>query len=132
MEGSLLDKKGHIMDPCDDYLGFAMGCPTNETSGFDVALGRAGLPDIVPLATLLRAAGVTSLDLNAGLNGRDAEETLREAGIVLNLEISYTNFFFSGKGAFALGNGAIDNSKVKYSYSVSTVTNTEYKFITGN
>ena len=99
MEGSLLDKKGHIMDPCDDYLGFAMGCPTNETSGFDVALGRAGLPDIVPLATLLRAAGVTSLDLNAGLNGRDAEETLREAGIVLNLEISYTNFFFSlGRG----------------------------------
>lgn len=131
MEGSLLDQSGKVMNPCDDYAGMPKGCPTNATAGFDVALGKAGLPDIVSLKTLLRAAGITSMDQLAGLQGRDAGESLREAGLVLNLEIYYTNYFFSGKGAFQLGNGAIDNSRVVYQYRVTTVANTEYKFITG-
>ena len=37
-------------------------CPTKAKEGFDVRFGSTHKKDLIPLATLLRAAGLTSLD----------------------------------------------------------------------
>jgi len=42
------------MNPCDDY-------PTGQCPSI-ISLGQSGKVDIVPLRTLLRAAGIQSLD----------------------------------------------------------------------
>jgi hypothetical protein len=74
------------VDACDAYKGFAGGCDRRM-----INVGVAGFEDIVSVRTLLAAAGISSLDDPAGLPG-DSTTTYREAGLVLNLEISYTNF----------------------------------------
>jgi hypothetical protein len=130
MEGKLLSATGARVNPCDDYAGLPGGCPTMAANGFDVALGSPGKPDIVPLRTLLRAAGISSLDTLAGLKGADAGESHREAGLVLNVDISYTNYYLDASST-RLGTGSMNTSVVKYTYQVSTVRNTEYKLITG-
>ena len=134
MAGQLEDFQGNQIDPCDEYAGFPSGCPTAATAGFDIAVGRQGLPDIVSVGALLRAAGIGSLDSVAGLAGADAGESRREAGLVLNLDIQYTNFYqgVAARGrSGAVGTGSVDNSYVTYTYAVSTVPRTEYKFVTG-
>ena len=133
MAGRLLGPdRSTALDPCDDYAGFPLGCPTAATTGFDVAIGRPGLTDIVPIATLLRAAGIGSLDEPAGLSAPDAGESRREAGLVLTLDIAYSNYFAGGAlGGGAVGTGSLDGSVVEYTYRVSTVAATEYKLVTG-
>ena len=113
MRGRMLAADGKTpVNPCDEYAGFPSGCPTAATAGFDIAVGSPGLPDIVAIGTLLRAAGIGGLDSLAGLSGADAAESHREAGLVLNLDISYTNFYLEASGA--LGTGSLDASQVLY------------------
>ena len=111
------------VDACDAYRGFPGGCDRGV-----INVGVAGYEDIVSMRTLLQAAGIGSLDDPAGLPG-DATTTYREAGLVLNLEISYTNYYLTGRGV-EVGTGRFDKDYLKYVYRVSTVPNTEYKFIT--
>jgi hypothetical protein len=114
MAGRLLGADGRTpLDPCAEYAGFPSGCPTQATAGFDIALGRPGFSDIVAIGTLLRAAGIESLDSPAGLSGADASESYREAGLVLNLDISYTNFFLDASGR-STGTGSMDTGQVFY------------------
>jgi hypothetical protein len=70
------------VDACDAYKGFSAGCNRKM-----INVGVAGYEDIVSVRTLLQAAGINSLDDPAGLPG-DSTTTYREAGLVLNLEIS--------------------------------------------
>ena len=117
MRGRMLGADGRSpVNPCDEYAGFPSGCPTAASAGFDIAVGRPGLPDIVAIGTLLRAAGIGGLDSLAGLAGADAAESHREAGLVLNLDISYTNFYLEASGA--LGTGSLDSSEVQYTVRV--------------
>jgi hypothetical protein len=113
MRGRMLAADGKTpVNVCDEYAGFPSGCPTAASAGFDIAVGSPGLPDIVAIGTLLRAAGIDGLDSLAGLSGVDAAESHREAGLVLNLDISYTNFYLEASGA--LGTGSLDTSQVFY------------------
>ena len=119
------------------------------------------------MRTLLQAAGIASLDDLAGLPPPDDQQTYREAGLVLNLDISCacppppsphpingagapppppsptahptlppspaadTNFYLTGRGV-EVGTGSFDRGRVMYTYRVSTVPQTEYKFITSS
>lgn len=126
MIGRLLDTKSKPFNPCSAYSMYP-DCPEY------VAVGVSGLPDIVSIRTLLEAAGVSSLDALSGSDDADIQTTsMREAGVVLVLDIAYSNFYLGGSSSssVALGSGSLDNSHVVYTYKISTVPKTEYKFIT--
>ena len=46
------------IDPCDDYTDHGYMCPHDAAHNFDVSFGQRGHRDIIPIRTLLRAAGV--------------------------------------------------------------------------
>ena len=71
-------------------------CPTEDNAGFTVAFGVKGLRDIIPLRTLLRAAGVDSTGDLYGLDRPSYAtpvESLRYAGLVMVVKIHYENTF---------------------------------------
>merc|ERR1711871_889564 len=87
MAGVLLDQKGNKMDPCEDYM--PSQCPTKRSAGFAVSFGAKGVRDIIPLATILRAAGA-----NLEATAKDLEgdvESARHAGVVIACSIKYSN-----------------------------------------
>ena len=100
-------------DPCAAYAPYAAGCPPF------VAVGVAGARDIVPIKALLNAAGIASLDQVAGTDPALANETLRYSGLVLLVNIDYSNRF--------VDTGSWNTSEVRYTYRVSTVRNSEFK-----
>jgi hypothetical protein len=125
MAGFLLDRNSDPIDACAAYSMYP-SCPSF------IAIGQQGDPDIISIRTLLDAAGIPSLDTLSGSDDADVQTTSRrEAGVVIVLDISYSNFYLGAQSSsLKLGSGTLDNSKVIYTYKVSTVPNTEYKFIT--
>lgn len=75
------------MDPCKPYNKVHRICPPF------VNLGASGQRDIIPIATLLEAAGVNSLDEVAGTTEDLATETKRFAGVILLVRIDYDNYY---------------------------------------
>jgi hypothetical protein len=66
MPGRLVNLQGYAVDVCAPYAAAGVPCAAG--------LGRVGLPDALPLASLLEAAGVASLDApgdRSRLVGRD-------------------------------------------------------------
>jgi hypothetical protein len=112
MQGVMLDQNGNAVNPCADYAAFPNGCPSY------VGIGQANgtIPDIFPLKTLLRAAGVSSLDDQAG----SLAETHRQAGIVLVVSISYSNFYAD--------TGSFREAVYSYTYSVLSISDAEFKY----
>ena len=100
-------------DPCAPYVAYRAGCPSF------VAVGVSGLRDIVPLKSLLNAAGISSLDQVAGTDPTLSNETLRYSGLVLLVEIFYSNQF--------VDTGSYNTSDIRYTYRVATVRNSEFK-----
>jgi hypothetical protein len=89
----ILDVNGKKLDPCDDYEAQHSLCPV------DVKLG-AGRRDVIPLRTLLRAAGINDLDTfgdspctatNGTVASESCIESARFAGIKLLVDIQYNN-----------------------------------------
>ena len=82
-----------------------------------------------PLQTLLDAAGIGSLDSAGGDIGGRANQTLRYAGIVVLLQLTYSNYYLPplGGGLSSQGTGSFNGSQVRYSYSVTVVPNAEFK-----
>ena len=105
------------VDACSPYRGFTAGCPPF------IAVGVSGKPDIVSVATLLEAAGVETLD--APSRAPDSSSSRREGGLVLIIEIVYSNFFYGSDST-----GSWDSNNVAYTYSVSAVPATEFKVVT--
>jgi hypothetical protein len=72
LAGKLLDRNDKPVDPCTPYANSrrfppsGVPCPTSY-----VAVGVSGKRDIVPIAALLQAAGVTSLDMAFSTNPSD-------------------------------------------------------------
>ena len=88
MAGKLLDRSGNPVDPCNAYIRRGLACPSF------VAIGVANAKDIVPLAALLEAAGILSLDAMGDASGPGvAGQTLRYSGIILFVQITYTNYY---------------------------------------
>ena len=106
--GQLVDDAGKRLDPCDDYPDGL--CPPY------VHVGVAGRYDIVPLASLLRAAGVTTLEQPSDA-AADPHASLRHAGCVLMVHISYTNTRTASTAEF------------EYTVSVERVKGSEYKAV---
>jgi len=113
MAGGIEGTANDDADPCAPYAPYAAGCPSF------VAVGVSGKRDIVPIKALLNAAGIQSLDQVAGSDPSLANETLRYSGLVLLVNIVYSNRY--------LDTGSFNASVVRYSYRVTTVRNSEFK-----
>ena len=88
MVGALLDGNGDPISPCLGYTSLGLPCPRV------VSVGRPGTPDIVPLRTLMLAAGLDSLDVlsesDTGPNPGDPVtqvSSMRQQGLVLIIDI---------------------------------------------
>lgn len=108
----IFDADGTKLEPCDDY---APGlCPP-------VVRLETGEMNIVPIQTLLRAAGITNLDTfgdfdcDPGSPPAPGCESARYAGLVLQVGLEYDNRF------------SFDTTRVQYRYTVQHVTEAEYK-----
>jgi hypothetical protein len=120
MRGRLLDSRGEVMDPCVAYTSLGLPCDPN------VAVGLPDRTDVVPLRTLMLAAGVQSLD---AASGDDPASALRQQGLVLLVELSYSNYAVGDipplePGGPALGGTGLANvfaqGEVQYTYRVFT------------
>lgn len=135
MSGRLIDTNGRTLDACAGYTTLGLACP-----GI-VGVGRTGRPDIVPLRTLLLAAGVQSLDQRSD-SLASPDSTLRQQGLVLMLDISYTNYAIGdippppgGSGEPLGGTGlthVFDEQEVQYTYRVFTVPAAQFQFQTSS
>ena len=91
MAGRIMDGSGNLIDPCATYIKNFGECPDF------IAVGVAGLPDILSIRNLMEAAGIETLDapIGAVTSGQQSESS-REQGIVLLLDISYSNLYLGG------------------------------------
>ena len=101
------------LSPCEAYSVFLdppAACDTDV-----IHVGVKDTFDIVPLGSLMIAAGVRSLDANLTDAGSHAGEARRNSGSVFVVTINYDNYvtYFP--------------SVIKYAYSVSAVKATEFK-----
>lgn len=142
MPGSLVDGKGNPINPCNAYIQRGLPCPSV------VSVGVSGAPDIVPVAALLEAAGVPSLDQAGSVDGQsgpgNAGQSLRYSGLILFVQITYTNYFGATHPAVrpwgawigdptcrshlppprstlpqVIGTGSLDENTIQYIYQVT-------------
>ena len=118
MKGFMRSASGEFVNPCRPYAAFPGGCPDF------IAVGNAGKPDIVSFATILEAAGVTTLDVPSTELG--SKNSVREGGLVILLEITYSNYFHGVGGTGSL----FSEDEIVYTYSASVVPQTEFKIET--
>ena len=102
------------IDPCADYTRRGKVCPdsVHVGKGGDLRKCKAtGCKDIMPLRTLLRAAGITDLDKQGDYKNKATGvlQSHRYAGLILHVNIVYTNH--AGPDAYSLG-------KFNYHYEV--------------
>ena len=132
MTGQLLDNAGARLNPCAAYSGLGLECPD-----FVSTFGRGGEIDILPLRALMLAAGVESLDELSGSDKGPQTSSMRQQGLVLILDISYTNYALGnipnptpgGPELGGVGLGAVftDNT-VQYTYRVFAAPATQFQF----
>jgi hypothetical protein len=113
MAGALLDVNDNPVDPCVDYAALGVACPP------DIVVGVVGRPDKLPLRTLLRAAGLLSLDAQAGSTPPLDTQTLRWAGFVLLLTVRYSNY--------RVDTASMDQGVVTYTYEVDAVPDLDFR-----
>jgi hypothetical protein len=145
MSGEMRDKNGRPFDPCSVYRADGLDCPAsrpNALGGFTpgVNVGVLGFPDVIPIKALMVAAGVPTLDAIAGSENADAANqraSLRQQGMLLILDISYSNYFRGRTVPGAEigdvpvgGTGSYDSSVVRYTYRAYTVPATQFNFNT--
>jgi hypothetical protein len=116
MTGVIEGQDKEVVDPCLAYVRRGYKCPNLATGGrFNISFGSQGSADIIALDTLLTAAGVPSLDDQAGTLDKFQVETFRYAGIVMVVSINYDNYFSYNENA------------VQYIASVKIVENADFK-----
>ena len=132
MTGQLLDNAGARMDPCMAYLGLGLECPA-----FVASFGKGGEIDILPMRALMLAAGVESLDELSGSDKGPQTSSMRQQGLVLILDISYTNYALGnipnptpgGPELGGVGFGSVfTDSTVQYTYRVFAAPATQFQF----
>jgi len=94
MTGRLLGPNNELTDPCEAYRAFPAGCP----SFVNIGDRTKAASDILALRTLLNAGGVETLDQVAGASSSLNSQTKRNAGVVIVINILYTNFYLPGGG----------------------------------
>jgi hypothetical protein len=142
MGGEMRDAKGNRFDPCSVYAADGLACPQTEPlrdgsggSRPGVVVGVAGLPDVIPLKAIMEAAGVATLDAVAGSDNAAAQtSSFRQQGLLLILDISYSNFK-NGRPAPGAkpgdpifgGTGSFSQDVVRYTYRAFAVPNTQFQ-----
>ena len=118
------DRNGNRVDPCDDYADMTAGCPrevvhVGPPRTAPECKDNTDCTDLMPLQTILRAAGITNLDTMGDFvttkKGKSGVQSYRYAGLTLHIMVFYDNTF------------SFDLSKFRYSYRVSHVAKTSYK-----
>jgi hypothetical protein len=117
------DVNGQKMNICDDYKGVTATCPMDVARIGPPRTGpcktKTGCSDLIPLQTILRAAGITDLDRQGDVintkRGQSGLQSHRFAGLVLQMTIFYDNTF------------SFDQSKFRYRYTVLHVDKTQFK-----
>jgi hypothetical protein len=98
MSGEIRDAEGRRLDPCDDYgAERETSPPRHGQCPAAVALGEPGREDVLPLRTLLRAAGV-DLDAESGTTSGDDGSASDGSASMWHHVLEYTG----------LGGGAAD------------------------
>ena len=118
--------------PCDDYtvdghecpFYIHMGTPRDLTAPGPGCRDTTGCRDIVPIQTLLRAAGITNLDTQGDYVDPPTGLLLpyRYSGLILEVDILYTNiapFGWEDGGSSFQWN--LDTSEFSYHYQVSSL-----------
>ena len=121
--GRMFAAGGGEVDACAAYARNPGGAACDKRV---IALGVPGLYDTVAIATLLAAAGIPTLDAPSAGN---ASVSLREAGLVILVDISYSNAF-ANRG-LVLGTGSLVTSEVQYSLRVSALAGSDFKLEEG-
>lgn len=115
MSGTLVDLEGNKLDPCAPYARKGWVCPPQRPNAPGVAVGDVATLDIVPLATILEAAGIMDMDQVAGTTPDLVNQTMRNAGIILVMSLTYDNYH------------SFHEDDITYKYSVNQIPNAEYK-----
>lgn len=123
MQGVLLGPGGAPLDPCSVYPPdiFTAGCPPQVQRAFS-----KGSFTTIPIRALMQAAGIFSLDEAPSTFGQPPPAvnniTRRIAGITLQLEVSYSNYYAAAPrlGRYA-GSGTLDPQVVTYAFKVTEV-----------
>jgi len=142
MKGIIVGTNGKVLDPCQPYLDLGRKCPD------DIHFGVKGCRDIIPVKTLLQAAGISSFDLAASNNravddcpgGTDTslyEQTLRHSGFTLLVNIHYSNMGCSYRNGRCRGktmgnklwSNPYDKSEIWYELTAAAIPDSEYKSI---
>lgn len=111
MVGTVRDASGNIYHPCDVF-------PPDDCPEY-IRVGNQLDPDDIQIETLIRAAGIESLEAPAGTKGPLAEESMRYAGVVITVTIQYSNYYRD--------TGSWREDYIVYWYTVSAVPNAEFK-----
>lgn len=91
LNGVMLDQNNNAVDLCASYTSLSLPCPSSVGL---TARSSDGLNDVIPLGSLLTAAGISYLDhLGGGSQGGVDGVPKRMSGIVLLVTIDYTNYF---------------------------------------
>lgn len=123
VDGKILGQDGVEINPCDDYTVWGQPCPASINIGKGATCtdqkkkhNAKYCRDIIPLMTLLRAAGITDLDADGDYDSEGEVESYRYAGLVLQVNIYYSNdvHAFSGRS-------------YRYHYTVDHIKQEEYK-----
>lgn len=127
MIGHLIGTNDEALDPCvgcdiPRFRDAGVGCP----SFIGVGDRTKAVNDIVSMRTLLNAAGIESLDEEAGKSPSLVNSTKRYAGVVLMVTILYSNHYLPVPGV-PFGTGSFDTSVVQYAYRVRAISEQEYK-----
>jgi ATP P2X receptor len=114
MNGKILDLNGNLLNPCDDYTALNLTCPSY------ISLGNYDNNDIIPIQTLLRAAGIGSLEeVSGNIDESFSTSTKRMTGIVLVIQIVYSNYF--------VVTSSWSQNTFSYTYNVRVIDNSEFK-----
>lgn len=114
MCGTLQDEAGEEYDPCDDFPPHA--CPQSVAPAAGGKTGSLGA--LIPLRSLLRAAGIPSLDAAGIVDAAGAVQSYRSVGVVLLLSVEFSNF--------AADTGSWTESKLTYRLVASAVSTDGY------
>lgn len=113
MDGKLIGFDGKVLDPCVAYESLP-GSPPCDPS---VGVGVRGTRDIIPLKALMLAGNVSSLDTPSTYDNDTIlqNQTRRSSGIVMLLNIHYTNYALKSGNYY--GTGTLNDNNVMYFYT---------------
>ena len=118
-----------VVVPCEDYTSRGLPCPDVVNVG--TPRTRAGCQstkcrDVVPLRTLLRAAGITSLDSEGEYHdGTLGRQSWRFSGLILHVDIFYTNHGVTNMAGL-FSSSAYNPKEYEYFYVVKKVKDTSF------